>query len=167
MMERGARFFGKYRGTVVNALDPEIRARLQVVVPDVLGTQPTTWAMPAAPYAGSQAGFIAIPPVGSGVWVEFERGDPDYPIWSGGWWGAAGELPPLAATPGVNQIALVTPSRHAVVISDQAGPAGGVSLRTGSGARIAISDAGIVIDNGQGASITLTGSTVHITGVMV
>jgi uncharacterized protein involved in type VI secretion and phage assembly len=167
MTDDGARYFGKYRGTVANTIDPELRARLQAIVPDVLGTQPTTWAMPAAPYAGLGAGFVALPPVGAGVWIEFERGDPDFPIWSGGWWGMAAELPAAAVQPGVNQITLVTPGKHAVVISDLPGPAGGVSLRTTSGARITVSDAGIVIDNGKGASITLTGNTVHITGVMV
>jgi uncharacterized protein involved in type VI secretion and phage assembly len=167
MKDDGARHFGKYRGTVVNTIDPELRARLQAIVPDVLGTQPTTWAMPAAPYAGLQAGFVALPPVGAGVWIEFEQGDPDFPIWSGGWWGSAAELPASAVQPGVNQITLVTPGKHAVVISDMPGPTGGVSLHTFSGAHITVSDAGIVIDNGQGASITLTGNKVHITGVMV
>jgi uncharacterized protein involved in type VI secretion and phage assembly len=167
MKDDRARHFGKYRGTVVNTIDPELRARLQAIVPDVLGTQPTTWAMPAAPYAGLKAGFVALPPVGAGVWIEFEQGDPDFPIWSGGWWGSAGELPASAVQPSVNQITLVTPGKHAVVISDLPGPTGGVSLRTTAGARITVSDTGIVIDNGQGASITLTGNKVHITGVMV
>jgi len=167
MKHDGTRHFGKYRGTVVNTVDPELRARLQAIVPDVLGTQPTTWAMPAAPYAGPQAGFVALPPVGAGVWIEFEQGDPDFPIWTGGWWGSEGEPPAAAAQPSVNQITLVTPGKHAVVISDIPGVAGGVSLRSTSGAHITVSDAGIVIDNGQGASITLTGNKIHITGVMV
>jgi uncharacterized protein involved in type VI secretion and phage assembly len=147
-----AQYFGKYRGTVVNTTDPEQRARLRAVVPDVLGTEPTTWA---------------LPPVGAGVWIEFEQGNPDYPIWSGGWWGISAELPPNSASPGVNQITLVTPGRHAVVISDAPGTSGGVALRTSTGARITVSESGIVIDNGQGASIALTGNTVRITGVMV
>jgi uncharacterized protein involved in type VI secretion and phage assembly len=78
-----SRFFGKYRGTVVNTADSEQIARLQAVVPDVLGTVPTTWAMPSAPFAGPGAGVVVLPPVGAGVWIEFEQGDPDYPIWSG------------------------------------------------------------------------------------
>ena len=167
MRNTRTRYFGKYRGTVASNVDPELRARLQAIVPDVLGTQPTTWAMPAAPYAGPGAGFVALPPVGAGVWIEFEQGDPDFPIWSGGWWGSAAELPAPAPQPAVNQITLVTPGKHAVTISDLPGPTGGVSLRTSSGARITVNDTGIVIDNGQGASITLTGNTVHIAGVMV
>jgi hypothetical protein len=145
MSNKRTRFFGKYRGTVASTTDPELRARVQAIVPDVLGTQPTTWALPAVPYAGPGVGFVALPPVGAGVWIEFEQGDPDYPIWSGGWWGSSAELPASAVQPGVNQVTLVAPG----------------------GARISISNAGIVIDNGHGASITLSGNTVHIAGVMV
>ena len=159
-------YLGKYRGRVVNILDPENRARLQAVVPDVLGTEPSSWAMPAVPFAGPRSGFVALPPVGAGVWIEFEQGNPDYPIWSGCWWGS-GELPGVVL-PGlqtIDQIALVTTGGHSVLISDVPGPTGGIQLRTG-GARISITDAGIVIDNGQGAAITLSGNVVHVTGVL-
>lgn len=162
------RYAGKYRGIVVNTLDPERLARLQATVPDVLGTEPTTWAMPSVPFAGPGAGLVAIPPVGAGVWIEFEQGDLDYPIWSGCWWGTSSELPGrvLMDQPGTGQITLVTPGQHALIISDLPGPGGGVVVRTPNGARIAMTDAGIVIDNGQGATIALTGDTVRITGVM-
>jgi hypothetical protein len=164
-----SQYFGKYRGTVVNSIDPERRARLQAIVPDVLGTGVSTWAMPSVPFAGPGAGFVALPPVGAGVWIEFEQGNPDYPIWSGCWWGTGSELPStgLSAQPGLDQIALATTGRHALVISDLPGPVGGISLRTPAGAHISITDAGIVIDNGQGAAITLTGNQVHVKGVMV
>jgi hypothetical protein len=164
-----SRYFGKYRGTVFNTLDPDRLARLQAIVPDVLGTAPTTWAMPSVPFAGPGAGVVVLPPVGAGVWIEFEQGDPDYPIWSGCWWGAAFELPAVvqASPPGIGQIALVTPGGNALVISDSAGPAGGITLLTPTGARISMTDTSVVIENGKGAAITLTGSTVHITGVMV
>jgi hypothetical protein len=163
------RFFGKYRGIVVNTLDPERLARLQAVVPDVLGTAPTTWAMPSVPFAGPGAGIVALPPVGAGVWIEFEQGDPDYPIWSGCWWGALSELPTVvqAGPPGLGQIALVTPALHSLVISDIPGPTGGITLRTPGGARISVSDTSIVIDNGHGAAITLAGTTMRLTGTMV
>lgn len=162
-------YFGKYRGTVVSTLDPLRLARLQAVVPDVLGLTPTTWAMPSVPYAGPGAGIVALPPVGAGVWIEFEQGDPDHPIWSGCWWGATSELPAVvqADPPGSGQIALVTPGGHALVISDVPGPAGGISLQTPAGARISLIGTTIVIDNGQGAAITLTGNTVRLTGVVV
>lgn len=82
--------FGKYRGVVVNNLDPLNQSRLQAKVPEVLGDAISSWAAPCSPYAGPQAGFFAVPPVGAGVWIEFEAGDPSRPIWVGGWWGIAG-----------------------------------------------------------------------------
>jgi type VI secretion system (T6SS) baseplate-like injector VgrG len=92
-LERQAdRFYGKYRGMVVNNLDPTSRGRLQAMVPEVLGEIPTGWAEPCAPYAGPLAGFFAVPPPGAGVWIEFEAGDTSRPVWVGGWWGVA-EVP--------------------------------------------------------------------------
>jgi uncharacterized protein involved in type VI secretion and phage assembly len=79
-------FFGKYRGTVVDNADPTKRGRLRVQAPAVLGTV-EVWAMPCVPYAGPQLGFYAMPENGTGVWIEFEAGDPSYPIWTGFFWG--------------------------------------------------------------------------------
>jgi uncharacterized protein involved in type VI secretion and phage assembly len=84
-------FFGKYRGTVIDNQDPTSRGRMQVSVPSVLGGLPL-WAMPCVPYAGNNVGFYSLPPNGSGVWIEFEEGDPSYPVWTGCFW-ADGELP--------------------------------------------------------------------------
>lgn len=83
------RFYGKYRGLVVSNTDPLNVGRIQAMVPEVLGEIPSGWAVPCAPYSGTQAGFFAIPMVGAGVWIEFEAGDTSRPIWVGGWWGAA------------------------------------------------------------------------------
>jgi hypothetical protein len=92
-LERQAdRFFGKYRGLVVNNQDPLQTGRLQALVPAVLGETPSGWALPCAPYGGTQCGLFAIPPIGAGVWIEFEAGEPSRPIWTGTWW-AAGEVP--------------------------------------------------------------------------
>lgn len=79
-------FYGKYRGKVVNNKDPLGLGRLQAIVPAV-APDAINWAMPCTPYAGPQEGFYMIPPVGANVWIEFEGGDPNYPIWSGCFWG--------------------------------------------------------------------------------
>ena len=79
-------FYGKYRGTVANNLDPQQMGRLQVSVPAVLGDGRLSWAMPCVPFAGSGKGFFALPDTGANVWVEFEGGNPDFPIWSGCFW---------------------------------------------------------------------------------
>lgn len=79
-------YYGKYRGKVENPADLQGLGRIQVSVPSVLGDGKLAWAMPCLPGAGPGVGFHAIPPKGAKVWVEFEAGNPDYPIWSGGFW---------------------------------------------------------------------------------
>ena len=82
-----SRFYGKYRGVVQDVNDPEGLARIRANVPEVLDTEVSPWAWPCSSYAGPDVGLHAVPPVGAGVWIEFEAGDPSRPIWVGGWWG--------------------------------------------------------------------------------
>jgi hypothetical protein len=83
------RFYGKYRGLVLVNVDPQNQGRLKALVPEVLGVIPTNFCLPCTPYAGTSAGFFAVPIVGSGVWIEFEAGDVNRPVWTGCWWGTA------------------------------------------------------------------------------
>ena len=92
------RYYGKYRGAVINNVDPMQQGRLQVQVPDVLGLNSLNWAMPCLPFAGRQMGMWCLPQIGAGVWVEFEQGDPDFPVWTGCWYANASEVPALALT---------------------------------------------------------------------
>ncbi len=158
------RFYGKYRGVVLNNIDPLQQGRLQVQVPDVAGLAPATWAMPCVPIAGPQNGMVAPPMIGSGVWVEFEQGDPDHPIWVGCFWGSAAEVPALALAtpPGLSAITLQTPLQNGLTISDLPGPTGGIMLKSATGATLIVNDTGIYIQNGKGAAITLVGPTVTI-----
>lgn len=158
------RYLGKYRGTVVSNVDPLRQGRLTALVPDVLGEMPSGWAMPCVPVGGQSTGLLALPAIGAGVWIEFEGGDPGYPIWTGAWWGSASELPPAAnlVPPGLAGLVYATQLGHALVISDAPGPAGGLILKSAGGAMITINDTGIIISNGQGASLTLTGPTVNV-----
>lgn len=159
-------FWGKYRGVVTDNRDPLSQARICAKVPDVLADQPSSWAMPCLPMAGNGAGIHAVPPVGAGVWIEFEQGDPNKPVWCGGFWGAGGQLPPAATQgrPGSPSVVLHSIGGHQVGISDAAGPDGGIVLKLASGASITLSDAGITIDNGHGASIALQGGSVTVNG---
>lgn len=169
MNDGGNKFFGKYRGTVLNNADPMQTGRIQAQVPDVLGTTPSSWAMPCVPLAGIQMGVYVVPPVGAGVWVEFEQGDPDYPIWVGCWWGSASEVPALAlaAPPPTPNILIQTVGQNTILLSDvPAGP--GITLKTATGAMLVINETGILISNGKGASILMSGPTVTINqGAMV
>jgi uncharacterized protein involved in type VI secretion and phage assembly len=158
------KFLGKFRGLVVNNKDPQERGRIQVQVPDVSGLGLSTWALPSLPIGGIQTGVFSIPVIGSGVWVEFEQGDLDYPIWVGTFWGTAAEVPVLSLTlpAGVPGIVMQTPLQNGILLSDATGPAGGILLKNATGAFILINDTGIFIDNGKGASITMNGPTVII-----
>jgi uncharacterized protein involved in type VI secretion and phage assembly len=94
------RFYGKYRGFVVNNDDPKRLGRVRLQVPSVLGPEVVTgWAMPCVPYGGQKnQGFLCIPEIGAGVWIEFEEGDLEFPIWVGTFWsepGGESEIPTL------------------------------------------------------------------------
>lgn len=177
--ESTTRNYGKYRGTVINNIDPEGRGRIMALVPDVLGLTPSSWAMPCVPAAGIQSGVFIVPPILSGVWIEFEQGDPDYPIWTGGFWGLVAEVPgaPVSPTPVPppippgQTIVLQSTGQNRVMISDAVPsvPApggipgvGGITLRSTTGATIVVNDAGIFIDNGKGASIKLIANLIDM-----
>jgi len=163
-MREGPKFYGVYRGTVVNNVDPLQIGRIQATVPDVSGLTPTTWATPCIPVAGKQMGTFFVPQIGSGVWLQFEAGDPDRPVWTGGWWGNVAEIPvlALAGVPGDPNFVIQTMLQNVVVVSDLAGPTGGIMLKSTTGATIIVNDTGIYIQNGKGASIVMTGPTVTI-----
>ena len=138
--------------------------RLMVQVPDVLGLGISSWAMPCVPVAGPQMGIYVVPLISSGVWVEFEGGDPDYPIWSGCFWGSTAEVPPLAfaGLPVSPNIVIQTAGQSTIVVSDLPGPTGGIMLKSLTGASIIVNDTGIYIQNGKGASIIMAGPSVTI-----
>jgi uncharacterized protein involved in type VI secretion and phage assembly len=164
MSNNDGKFFGKFRGTVVNNLDPMQIGRLQAMVPDVSGLMLSSWAMPCAAIAGLQMGLFTVPPIGSGVWIEFEHGDPDYPIWTGCFWGSAAEVPALAklVPPVLFGFSLQTQAQNGLTVNDMPGPTGGIMMKSATGAAIIVNDTGIYITNGKGASITLTGPTVTV-----
>jgi hypothetical protein len=159
------KYYGKYRGIVLNNIDPMQKARLLVQVSDVLGLAISSWAMPCVPVAGIQMGMYVLPVINASVWVEFEGGNADYPIWTGGFWGSAAEVPPLAfaGVPGVPNMVMQTQGMYTLLLSDlAAGPVGGIMLKSPTGAFITVNDTGIYIDNGKGASITMVGPSTDI-----
>ena len=157
-------YYGKYRGVVVDNQDPEGLGRIQARVPDIHGTSgQSPWCLPCVPVAGIKMGIFVLPPKGANVWIEYEGGDLDYPIWTGGYWANSSMMPRGADSAGLLDTMVVsTTLGSTLTLSDQPGPAGGIKMTTRGGAKIEINDLGITIDNGQGASITLRGATVSI-----
>jgi len=154
-------FYGKYRGKVENNVDPMQMGRVQVSVPAVLGEGSLSWALPSVPFAGPQVGFFAVPPTGANVWVEFEGGDADYPIWSGCFWGV-GQAP---ATPALAEIKVIKTDAVTLTLSDLPG-AGGLKFEVKPPAvatplELNFSSAGIEIKNGA-ALIKLTPASVDV-----
>jgi hypothetical protein len=127
----GGAFFGKFRGTVTANQDPEGRGRIQALVPALIGREATDWALPCSP-----AGFFAVPAVGAGVWIEFEQGDPDLPIWTGCWW-ADGE-----------SITLRTEGGQTIAFAG-----GGIEISNGKGASVVL----------HGPTVSVNGSALEVT----
>ena len=111
-----SKVYGKYAGVVVDNADEQKLGRLQVRCPAVLGDAPV-WAWPCVPYAGPGVGFFMPPPVGAGVWVEFEAGDVGRPIWAGCYW-ASGQMPPEASSA---DIKLIVTEQTTWTIDDSSG----------------------------------------------
>ncbi len=147
-------FFGKYRGVVTSIEDPLKIGRIRAHVPDVLGDHESGWAMPCAPFGGKGMGFFALPTVNAGVWIEFEHGDPDYPVWSGCWWGAASEMASDLGDPPYKKVLIKTAGGHSMLLDDTEG-SGGITLQTSGGQKIIMNSDGIKIDNGKGGTITI------------
>ncbi|MCZ4513030.1 phage baseplate assembly protein V [Streptomyces sp. ActVer] len=167
MAATGNRYPGKFRGRVIDNNDPLHIGRITVEVPDVLGDEPSTWALPCLPFTGPEAGQFVVPPPGAGVWVEFEQGDPSFPVWTGCWYGDQSELPPDARrlvqpASQAKPVVVQTPGAHKIVMSDPPGADQGILLQAKGGAYIRITDEAVVIATGAGAEILLRGDQVTI-----
>lgn len=163
------KLFGKYRGIVINNVDPMNRARLLVKAPTVLGDL-EAWAMPCVPYAGPDVGFLFLPDPGTGVWLEFEAGDPSYPVWSGFFWDA-GQSPPttpgattkvirtravtLALDDDVPEIRIAVDGRGVLTVGDDI-------VLARSAAMVTVTHNGVTIESGSGAQVTIEGPGVSI-----
>jgi uncharacterized protein involved in type VI secretion and phage assembly len=179
--DRG-RWYSKYRAFVRDNNDPARLGRLRLEIPAVLGTGPdawSAWASPCFPYGGNpDCGLYLIPEVGASVWAEFEGGDVQAPIWCGVWLAGAGpgEMPTEAAASPTTCKVLKTASGHTLLFEDAAGAqrlllrdAGGQHIEFDvAGARIEILGASeIVLRNGAGSVLQLSGGTISISGASV
>jgi len=87
------KFFGKYRGVVTNNVDPMQMGRVSAQVPEVFGVEGSRWAMPCIPCNVPTKVASSLPKIGATVWIEFEQGDPQRPIWTGCFYTGAAVTP--------------------------------------------------------------------------
>ena len=153
-------FYGKYRGVVTDNKDPLNIGRVRAEVPDVMGEHQSGWALPCAPFGGDGMGFFALPKVGAGVWIEFEQGDPDYPIWSGCWWGSKSEIPGEWQSDSEKKVLIKTEKKLSILLDDSS--TGEITIQTQNGQKIVMNPTSIKIDNGNGATIELSGPKVAV-----
>lgn len=155
----GKKYYGKYRGTVSDNRDVLQLGRLRAKIPDVLGDNESSWALPCVPYAGKGVGLFLIPPVNASVWIEFEQGDIDYPIWTGCFW-ALGEVPAL---PALAEMKVLKTDQTTITINDIQG-IGGITIESkiGTGAKIVIDITGIEISSGLGKiKLSASGTSIN------
>jgi uncharacterized protein involved in type VI secretion and phage assembly len=147
------RFYGKYRGTVVD-VESGGRGRIKAMVPAVLGTTVSGWCSPCVPYAGNNVGFAFLPEIGSGVWIEFEGGDVSYPIWTGCYW-RDGEMPKDAAP---DKKVIRTASGHEILLDD-----GGqsITITDANGNSVKLDSSGITLSS-SGSKVVIDSSKVDI-----
>ncbi|HEX8354678.1 MAG TPA: phage baseplate assembly protein V, partial [Pyrinomonadaceae bacterium] len=167
------RYYGKYRGVVVDNADPENRGRLKVRVPAVFGGEVVTgWAMPCAPYGGGpDRGLFFVPEVDDGVWVEFEMGDVDYPVWVGTFWAKPGGTtevpkPADAQSPPTRKI-IRTLKGHSVEMEDKDGEEVFViTYNDGDKTNVISMDKdGLTVTDANENSVTMTKDGVVVTDV--
>ena len=135
------RFYGKYPGTVTDIGQEANLGCIKAKVPAVLGPQKTNWCRPCVPYAGKGVGFLFLPEVGSGVWIEFEGGDVSLPIWSGCYW--RNDEMPSDAAPSVKTI--VTRAGHKILLDDDAGT---ITITDAKENKVTLGTAGITLKRG-------------------
>jgi len=163
------KYYGKYAATVT-AINPTQPWRLQLQVADVLGYIPSTWAEPCLPLTGAPgltAASYFIPPMGAGVWVEFEQGDPSRPIWVGCRISSSADVPTsaISAPPATPPVILQSITQNKLILSSL--PGEGITIETVAGPlgpQIVLNATGIKLSFGPASSIEVTPVAVKING---
>ncbi len=149
------RFYGKYRGEVYEVGSGDNAGCIRAKVPTVFGDDVISgWAYPASPYAGDGYGLYLMPETGDPVWIEFENGSIELPIWTGAWW-RNGTLPDPKDP---SQRVLTSKQGMQIIFDDDANK---LTLKHPGGASIELSDSGIVLQAGS-RKIEITSSSVSV-----
>lgn len=161
------RFYGKHRAFVADNADPENRGRLRLNIPDVLGNDVVSgWALPCAPYGGTAGqGFFFIPENKAGVWVEFEQGLLDYPVWVGTFWAKPGgttEVPPPGDSQSPPTSKIIKTLKHTIELADDDGSEAIIVTDTTNKNKVTMDQNGITVEDQNSNKIELSASGVKI-----
>lgn len=160
------RFYGKYRAFVADNADPENRGRLRLTIPSVLGNVVSGWALPCAPYGGhADRGFFFIPEKKDGVWVEFESGLLEYPVWVGTFWAKPGgttEVPKPVSSQKPPTSKVIKTGKHTIEFADEDGKEAITVTDATNKNTVTLDSKGILIEDGNGNKITLASGGVTI-----
>lgn len=173
-MSQSERFYGKYRGTVVEQGAGDHRGQLRVRIDKMYedadkmnGGDDPPWALPCLPYGGDKVGMFVVPPLGAFVWVEFEAGDPAWPVWSGCCWPSDAErrwvgnhLPPSAG--GADTKLIETAMARIVIDDNQQSPSLTIELKTSPARTITLSNNGIELSDGMNTKVVLRSPSVVV-----
>ena len=155
----GSSYYGKYRGIVSDIADPENRCRIKATLAGLLDGQDTGWAMPVLPFAGDGHGMVMLPVVGSGVWIEFEAGNLDLPLWSGCWFADDQRPDPQ----GEKVRVLVSENGHKIVVDDDQDE---VKIVHSGGAEIKLTSSGIELSY-QACKIEISSTAISLNNGLI
>ncbi len=94
------RYYGKYRALVRDVEDPLKLGRVRVYCATIFGNDLSPWCLPCFPMTGTvDKGCMWVPPLDSLVWIEFEDGMVQNPIYVGGFYGEMSVGRPSDGTP--------------------------------------------------------------------
>jgi hypothetical protein len=150
------RYYGKYRGFVTDNDDPDRLGRVRAKVPRLLGDEETGWALPAFAYGGaSEQGLFAVPDREAGVWIEFEEGSLNKPLWSGTWY--TGGAIPESSTP--SKKVFKTKSGHKIILDDDGNR---LEITDSNGNSIVLEEGDITVNAGSAAKIIINAPKIEL-----
>ena len=151
--------YGKFRGKVIDNNDPLGQGRLKVLAA-AISDHPLTWAEPCVPYAGKKVGWFFIPPVGANVWVEFEQGDIDYPIWVGCYWGSI-DPPPLPEEAKAPDVQVLKTEKITFIFDDKQASLTG-KVQTDNGDMKLVMDKNGILLSADRTTVTITPDKIEL-----
>lgn len=172
-----SRYYGIYRGVVIDNVDPENRGRCRVIVPAT--GQLTEEDVPENLYAlpcmtglsvgesGEMHGCFFPPNIGDQVFVTFEQGMTTGPVYMGGWIHGGTVNGPELRTQDAHIKGIRTKYGHYISFNDESGEIRierGDSSGKPSGTKVTLNGPTVSVVSEGGSSVVVTTDTVTVAG---